>query len=72
MEKRDVKQAIAVLKESKELDRQYAGLVSEYSLQLIEIYKTELMQSERRIVVKCIFIYVYRYYLCIRFKGDMQ
>ena len=72
MEKGEVKQAIAVLKESKELDRQYAGLVSEYSRQLIEIYKTELMQSERRIVVICIFIYVYRYYLCIRFKGDMQ
>ncbi len=46
LEKREVLQAIAVLKESKELDKQYAGLVSEYSQQLIQIYKQELMQEE--------------------------
>ena len=46
VEKGDVLRAIAVLKESKELDKQYAGLVSEYSRQLIEIYKQELMKEE--------------------------
>lgn len=46
LEKGAFLQAIAVLKESKELDKQYAGLVSEYSQQLIQIYKQELMQEE--------------------------
>ena len=46
LEKGDIIQAITVLKESKELDKQYAGLVAEYSQQLIQIYKQELMQEE--------------------------
>lgn len=39
LERKDYKNAISVLKESKELDAKYAGLVSDYSSQLIEIYE---------------------------------
>lgn len=39
LEKRDYQNAILVLKESKELDAEYKGLVAEYSSQLIDIYK---------------------------------
>lgn len=46
LEENNVKQAIAVLKESKELDKEYSGLVSNYSKQLIQIYEQEMMQAE--------------------------
>lgn len=39
LDKKDYNNAIIVLKESKEMDSQYAGLVSEYSCQLIDIYE---------------------------------
>lgn len=39
LEQKDYNNAISVLKESKELDAKYAGLVSDYSSQLIEIYE---------------------------------
>ena len=58
LEKGDVLRAIAVLKESKELDKQYAGLVSEYSRQLIEIYKQELMKEEYK---EELLLYVFSY-----------
>ena len=58
LEEGDVIQAIAVLKESKELDKQYAGLVSEYSRQLIEIYKQELMKEEYK---EELLLYVFSY-----------
>lgn len=52
--------AISVLKESKELDKQYAGLVAEYSQQLIQIYKQELMQEEyKEELLSYVFSYMY-------------
>lgn len=60
LEKGAFSQAIAVLKESKELDKQYAGLVSEYSQQLIQIYKQELMQKEyKEELLSYVFSYMY-------------
>ncbi len=60
LEKGDIMQAVAVLKESKELDKQYAGLVSEYCQQLIQIYKQELMQKEyKEELLSYVFSYMY-------------
>lgn len=39
LEKDQYEKAIEVLKESKKLDKEYAGLLSEYSRELIDIYK---------------------------------
>lgn len=42
----EIEQAIEVLKESKKLDKEYPGLVFDYSRQLIQIYEQKLMPSE--------------------------
>ena len=60
LEKGAFSQAIAVLKESKELDKQYDGLVSAYSQQLIQIYKQKLMQEEyKEELLSYVFTYMY-------------
>lgn len=46
MEAKDYENAIRVLLESKSLDKEYPGLVSDYSLKLIEIYKRTNRQAE--------------------------
>ena len=48
LNKKDYEKAISVLKESKELDKEYWGLVSGYSKQLIDIYKKLEWKKEYR------------------------
>lgn len=48
LERRKFEDAIRVLLESKELDRDYAGLLSQYSRQLIDIYRETGQEADYR------------------------
>lgn len=48
LERRKFEDAIRVLLESKELDRDYAGLLSQYSRQLIDIYRETGQEEDYR------------------------
>lgn len=58
LEKKKFEDAIKVLLESKELDKDYAGLVSQYSSQLIDIYRETGQEADYRKELE------YRIFMC--------